>query len=98
MPSRAKCYVPRVEVVKSKPIELLTDKTFRVFASTNPEDGYIGKKKDLNATLEKFANTPDKMFILNGDIKDVKIPSRLDKQYYIDLTKKRIIDKFGVMI
>ena len=98
MPSRAKCYVPRVEVVRSKPIELLTDKTFRVFASTNPEDGYIGKKKDLNATLEKFANTPDKMFILNGDIKDVKIPSRLDKQYYIDLTKKRIIDKFGVMI
>lgn len=97
MPSRAKCYVPRVEVVRSKPIELLTDKTFRVFASTNPEDGYIGKKKDLNATLEKFANTPDHMFILNGDVNGVKIPSRLDKQYYIDLAKKRLND-FGVMI
>lgn len=29
-PSRSKCYEPYVEAVKSKPIELLTDKTFRV--------------------------------------------------------------------
>ena len=77
--------------------ELLTDRTFRVFASTDPEDGYIGKMKDYNSTLEKFANTPDHMFILNGDIKDVKIPSRIDKQYYIDLAKKRLND-FGVIL
>ena len=53
--------------------------------------------KDYDATLEKFANTPDHMFILNGDIKDAKIPDRLDKQYYIDLAKKRLND-FGVML
>ena len=50
-----------------------------------------------NKTLEKFANTPSSMFILNGDVNGVKIPSRLDKQYYIDLAKKRIIDKFGLI-
>lgn len=97
-PNRAKCYETMHEVVESRPHKILTDKTFRVFASTDPEDGYIGKMKDYDATLEKFANTPDKMFILNGDIKDVKIPDRLDKQYYIDLAKKRIIDKFGVIL
>ena len=53
--------------------------------------------KDYDATLEKFANTPDHMFILNGDIKNTKIPNRLDKQYYIDLAKKRLND-FGVII
>ena len=97
-PNRAKCYETMHEVVESKPHKILTDKTFRVFASNNPNDGYIGKMKDYDATLEKFANTPSSMFILNGDVNGVKIPSRLDKQYYIDLAKKRIIDKFGVML
>lgn len=96
-PSRAKCFEVTYEQVPTKQTELLTDKTFRVFASKDNNDGYIGKMKDYDATLEKFANTPDHMFILNGDIKDVKIPSRLDKQYYIDLAKKRLND-FGVMI
>ena len=96
MPSIAKSYIPRVEVVRSKPIELLTDKTFRVFASTNSEDGYIGKMKDYNATLEKFAGTSEHMFILNGDIKGVKIPERLNKQWYIDLAYERL-KQFGVI-
>ena len=78
-----------------KPHKILSDKTFRVFASTDNNDGYIGKMKDYNATLEKFANTPDHMFILNGDVNGVKVPNRLDKQYYIDLDKKRLKDKFG---
>lgn len=78
-----------------KPHKILSDKTFRVFASTDNNDGYIGKMKDYNATLEKFANTPDHMFILNGDVNGVKVPDRLDKQYYIDLAKKRLKDKFG---
>lgn len=76
-------------------IKYLSDKTFRVFASNDKEDGYIGKMKDYGATLEKFANTPDRMFILNGDINGVKTNDRLDKQWYIDLAKKRIVDKFG---
>ena len=77
-------------------IKYLTDKTFRVFASNDSTDGYIGKMKDYGATLEKFANTPDRMFILNGDINGVKTNDRLDKQWYIDLAKKRLND-YGVI-
>ena len=93
-PSRAKCFEAKHEQLLVKPHKILSDKTFRVFASTDPEDGYIGKMKDYNATLEKFANTPDHMFILNGDVNGVKVPDRLDKQYYIDLARKRLND-FG---
>ena len=32
-----------------------------------------------------------------GDITGMKIPSKLDKQYYIDLAKKRLED-FGVRV
>ena len=45
---------------------------------------------------EKFANTPLHCFIENGDINGVKCPDKLDKQYYIDLAHKRLID-FGVI-
>ena len=77
--------------------EIQSDRTFRVFASTDDSDGYIGKIKAVGATVEKFANTPDKCFILNGDVNGVKIPSRLNKQWYIDLAKKRLND-YGVNI
>lgn len=97
-PNRAKCFEIRPFTPNNKPNEILSDRTFRVFASKDNTDGYIGKMKDYNATLERFANTPEHMFILNGDINGVKIPDRLDKQWYIDLAKKRIIDKFGVIL
>ena len=94
-PSRAKCFQSRPFTPNNKPNEILSDRTFRVFASKDNNDGYIGKMKDYNATLEKFANTPDHMFILNGDVNGVKVPDRLDKQWYIDLAKKRLGD-FGI--
>lgn len=72
----------------------LNDKTFRVFASTDPNDGYIGKQKEEGATIEKFANTPDSGWIDNSDIKGKEVPANLDKSWYIDLAKKRLGD-FG---
>lgn len=75
--------------------EILNDKTFRVFASKNINDGYIGKIKALGATVEKFANTPDNCFIWNESVVGVEVPNKLDKQWYIDLAKKRLED-FGV--
>ena len=77
----------------------LNDKTFRVFASKNESDTAIYKVKDKNGVLtpEKFANTPLHCFIENGDINGVKCPEKLDKQYYMDLAKKRLED-YGVMI
>lgn len=78
--------------------EYLTDRTFRVFASTNESDGYIGKCKDEGATVEKFANTPDHCFVYNGDVNGKEIPEKLDLDWYVNLAKDRIEDKFGIKI
>lgn len=75
----------------------LTDKTFRVFASTRQQDGIIGKVKEEGGSVEKFANTPEHCFIVNNNIKDVSVYPYLDKQWYIDLTLKRLSD-FGIMV
>ena len=44
---------------------------------------------------DKFGNTPDHCFIENGAIRGMKIPDKLDRQYYIDLAYKRLKD-FGL--
>lgn len=72
------------------------DKTVRVFASANPSHGGVFKVK-AGGKPEKFANTPDNCIVMNGDIRDKKIPQGLDKQWYIDLAKSRLRD-FGVIM
>lgn len=74
----------------------LTDKTFRVFASKDYKDTFIGKQKNEGATIEKFANTPEHCFIMNEDIKERRIPNKLDRNWYINLAKERL-NQFGVM-
>lgn len=73
--------------------EKLKDKTFRVFASKFSNDGIF---KVNNRNPEKFADTPDNIFIDNSDIRNSVIPEELDKNWYIDLTKKRLKEKFGI--
>ena len=75
--------------------KFLNDKTFRVFASRSREDTFIGKQKEVGATIEKFANTPDHCFIDNEDVTNKRIPRKLDKQWYIDLTKERLKQFYG---
>ena len=77
--------------------EKFDNKAYRVFASLDQTDGRLLKCKvtDKGDKKDKFGNTPDHCFIENGDITGMKIPSKLDKQYYIDLAKKRLED-FGV--
>lgn len=75
--------------------EYLKDKTFRVFASTRDCDGGIYKKK-FNKNPEKFANTPEKCFIDNGNVLEKKAPDYLDKAYYVDEAKKRIYQILGI--
>jgi hypothetical protein len=70
----------------------LNEKTFRVFASNDIFDSYIGKQKESGATIEKFANTPEHCFIDNGDIIGKKIPPKLSKRWYINLAMKRVED------
>lgn len=77
--------------------ERLQDKTFRIFASKSKRDGFIGKQKREGATIEKFANTPENCFIFNKSVLGVSVPDKLDRQWYMDLAKKRLED-YGVEV
>lgn len=76
--------------------ERLTDRCFRVFASTRESDGMIGRVKAGKAKPEKFGNTSEHSFIYNGDVHGKKCPGCLDKSWYIQLAKTRLA-QFGVM-
>lgn len=70
-------------------------KCYRVFASNDIKDGRILKCK-VDKKPEKFANTPEHTKIVNDDVTTMKCPDWLDKQYYVELCKKRLKEKFGV--
>ena len=74
----------------------LVNKAYRVFASRDNRDGRL-LKCDGVRNPAKFGNTPDHCFIDNGDIIDKPIPDKLDKEYYVNLAKKRLED-FGVKV
>lgn len=76
--------------------ERLTDRCFRVFASTRESDGIIGRVKAGKAKPVKFGNTSEHSFIDNGDVHGKKCPPYLDKSWYIQLAKTRLA-QFGVM-
>lgn len=76
--------------------ERLTDRCFRVFASTRESDGMIGRVKAGKAKPEKFGNTSEHSFIDNGDVHGKKCPGYLDKSWYIQLAKTRLA-QFGMI-
>lgn len=76
--------------------ERYTYKSYRVFASNSEQDGRLLKCGGKRGKPEKFANTPDHCFIFNDDVNGVGVPDNLDRQWYIDLTKKRL-KQFGVI-
>ncbi len=67
-----------------------TNKCFRVFATTHKSYGSICKVKTNKANAEKFANTPVYCYLENGDIRGRRVPSYLDRQWYIDLAHERL--------
>lgn len=77
--------------------EYFSEKTFRLFASKDVKDTYLGKIKRLGATIEKFANTPEHCFIKNDSVVDCPMSNKLDKKWYIDLARKRLRD-FGIFV
>ena len=72
----------------------LNEKCVRVFASKDTNDGGLWKvhKRGNQAKVE---GTPEHCFIFNDSVNGVKVPEKLDKQWYIDLALKRL-SKFGV--
>lgn len=75
--------------------QVLNENILRVFASRSRRDPGVYKLKKDKDTKDKIGGTPERCFIENGDINGVKIPRKLDKQWYIDTAKKRIKDFVG---
>lgn len=76
--------------------KFMAEKCYRVFASTDHRDTYIGKCKTKGATIEKFGNTPEHCFIDNGNVNGKSTPNNLDRSWYITLAKDRL-NQYGVM-
>ena len=72
-----------------------TNKCYRVFASKDLHDGRLLKCGGLKGKGEKFADTSMHCFIWNDSTDGMKIPFKLDRQWYIDMTWKRLHD-FGI--
>lgn len=77
--------------------EVQNENCFRVFASKRSSDGGIFKVKNETKNPEKFANTPERCFIVNESVNGMEVPSYLDRGWYIDFAKKRLKD-FGVIL
>jgi hypothetical protein len=70
--------------------KILNERVNRCFASLDSNDGTLFKKHKLKETLDKTPSSPINCYIDNGNILDKPIPTKLDKQWYVDLAKERI--------
>jgi DNA polymerase len=78
-------------------MKILNEKCVRVFASTRSADRGLTKVSIRTGKPEKVASSPEHCFMWNDAIDGVKVPDYLDKQFYIDMARKRL-DDFGVKI
>lgn len=69
----------------------INEKVLRVFASRDENAPGVFKVKTEDR-IEKIANTPEKCFIYNDEVLNVKVPEYLDKNYYIEIANKRLTD------
>ena len=75
--------------------EILNERCVRVYASQSSADLGLQWKSARTGKYGKVTDTPEHCFIVNGDVKGMRCPAKLDKQWYIELAKKRI-RAFGV--
>ena len=68
----------------------LKEKCVRCFASLDTKDGGLWKVK-VTGEIEKLEGTPERSFIWNESVNGVKVPAKLDKQWYIKEATKRLI-------
>ncbi len=74
----------------------VNEKCIRIFASKNADDAGVQKVHAKTERPAKISNSPEHCFIFNEEVNGVKVPSKLDKQWYINMAEKRLKD-FGVM-
>ena len=78
--------------------EILKEKCLRVFASKDINDKGVFKFKNETRKPEKIGGTPTRCFIDNSDVRNKKVPRKLDKQWYIDTIVTRLKEKFNVEV
>ena len=76
---------------------ILNEKCIRIFASKDENDEGVKKVSVRTGRPEKISNSPEKCFIYNDEVNGVKVPGKLDKQWYVNMANKRLKD-FGVVI
>lgn len=76
---------------------ILNEKCIRIFASKYENDEGVKKVSVRTGRPEKISNSPEKCFIYNDEVNGVKVPGKLDKQWYVNMANKRLKD-FGVVI
>lgn len=76
--------------------KIIKEKCIRIFASKNDGDEGVKKVHATTGKPAKISNSPEHCFIYNDDVNGVKVPSKLDKNWYITLAIKRLKD-FGVV-
>ena len=76
--------------------EPIKEKCIRVFASKNPKDAGVKKVSIRTGRPAKLQNSPEHCFIWNDQVNGVKVPAKLDKQWYVDFALRRLKD-FGVV-
>ena len=65
-------------------------KCVRIFASKNINDGGLTKIHATTGRVAKLEGTPEHCFLYNGNVKGVKVPEKLDKEWYINVAKDRL--------
>jgi DNA polymerase len=66
-------------------------------SKSDPVFGFSYETEEIYIKKDKFGLTPDHCFIENSDVREMPVPPILDKQWYIDLAKKRLGD-YGICV
>jgi len=74
--------------------KILHEKTVRCFASRKNSDGGLFKRHSTTGRLAKVEGTPEHCFLVNGSVNGAECSPYLDKNWYIEVAKKRLKD-FG---
>lgn len=70
--------------------ERLSIKCVRCFASKDEADGGLFQMKKSTKVIEQMSETPEHSRLVNGEINDMGVPDWLDRNWYVNLAKKRI--------